>query len=118
MASNAVGALTGLLPQRSEELAANLRTTLAAIEATDRAVRGALAKTSVRTWVAYHPSWRYFADEYGLTLLAIEADGKAPSARRLAEVMGQARAAGVRVVFAEPQFDKRSGRRWRPHRRS
>jgi len=38
----------------------------------------------------------------------IEEDGKAPSARHLAEAIGAAHAAGAKVVFAEPQYDRRT----------
>jgi len=107
MASNTVTALEQVIPQRRAEFSANLLKTVAEIGETDRAVRDAVQKVAERTWVVYHPSWGYFAADYGLTLLVIEQDGKAPAARHLAEVIGQARAAHVNVVFAEPQYDKR-----------
>ena len=107
MASNTATALESVLPRRREELEANLLKTVAEIGETERAVRGAVQKVTEKTWVVYHPSWGYFAADYGLTLLVIEQDGKEPSARHLAEVIGQARSAGVKVVFAEPQYDKR-----------
>ena len=108
MASNTVAALEQVLPTQREALSANLNRTVSEIGGTERAVRDAVQKLKVKTWVAYHPSWRYFAADYGLALLVIEEDGKAPSARHLAEVIGAARTAGTKVVFAEPQYDKRS----------
>jgi len=107
MASNTVAALTRILPGQTKALGANLEKTVAEIGATDRAVRDAVQKMTVKTWVAYHPSWSYFAADYGLSLLVIEEDGKAPAARHLVDVIGQAKAAGVSAVFAEPQYDKR-----------
>lgn len=107
MASNTVAALTLILPGQTKALGANLVKTVAEINETDRAVRDAVRKLTVKTWVAYHPSWRYFAADYGLSLLVIEEDGKTPAARHLVDVIGQAKAAGVVVVFAEPQYDKR-----------
>ena len=38
-----------------------------------------------RRFLVYHPSWGYFAQEYGLVQIAIEAEGKEPSAKRLIE---------------------------------
>jgi zinc transport system substrate-binding protein len=107
MASNTVTALERMLPQQRAALAANLEKTVAEIRAVDGAVRAKLGGLTVRTWVVYHPSWAYFADTYGLTLLAVEADGRPPSAKQLANVIRQAQDAGVRTVFAEPQYDKR-----------
>lgn len=108
MASNTVSALGTLLPQQREALAGSLQATVAGIMAVDAGVRGKLDALRVKTWVAYHPSWSYFARDYGLTLVVIEQDGKAPAARHLAAVIGQARDAGVTVVFAERQYDPRS----------
>ena len=107
MATNTAAALERVWPQRRQVFAANLAATLAEIQSADRALREAAGATVVKTWAAYHPSWSYFAADYGLTLLVIEEDGKAPPARHLAEVIGQARAAGVKVVLAEPQYDRR-----------
>jgi zinc transport system substrate-binding protein len=107
MASNTVTALDRVFPQWHPAFVTNLACTVAEIQESDRAVRAAVRGASVKVWAAYHPSWSYFAEDYGLTLLVIEKDGKAPPARHLAEVIGRARAAGVKVVFAEPQYDSR-----------
>ena len=107
MASNTVAALEQALPQQRAALAANLEKTVAEIRAADDAVREKLRSLSVRTWVVYHPSWSYFADAYGLTMVTVEQDGKAPSARHLADVIRQTQSAGVKVVFTEPQYDRR-----------
>lgn len=105
MASNTAAALTGLLP--APQLAANLQATVAAIRAVDEDIGARLKGMTMRTWAVYHPSWHYFADRYGLSLLAIEQDGKAPSARQLARLVRETRSAGVKTVFTEPSFDRR-----------
>lgn len=105
MASNTAAALEHALPQQRGALAGALEKTVAEIRETDEAVRAQVRNARVKTWVAYHPSWGYFAEAYGLSLLVLEQDGKAPSARHLAEVIRQAKTAGVNVVFAEPQYD-------------
>ena len=107
MASNTVAALGQALPQQRARLADQLQTTVAEIQALDAVVRKKMGTLRVKTWVVYHPSWSYFAEDFGLSLLVIEQDGKVPAARHLAEVIGLAKAAGVNVVCAEPQYDKR-----------
>ncbi|MDD4101574.1 MAG: zinc ABC transporter substrate-binding protein [Kiritimatiellae bacterium] len=107
MASNTVEVLCLLLESPPGAYAERLRATVAEIEAADAAVRERLQVLSVRTWVAYHPSWSYFAADYGLRLLVIEQDGKSPPARHLAGVIRESRLAGVRKVFTEPQYDRR-----------
>jgi zinc transport system substrate-binding protein len=56
------------------------------------------------TFIVYHDSFGYFADEYGLTMLPIEVEGKEPTAAGLVRVVDEARERGVKVVLASPQF--------------
>ena len=107
MASNTVAALEQLMPEQRAALQERLGRSVAEIRAVDRDVRAKLQPLTLRTWVVYHPSWGYFAEAYGLSLQVIEEDGKAPSARHLAEVIRAAQTAGVKRVFTEPQYDKR-----------
>ncbi len=60
-----------------------------------------------RAFVIYHPSLGYFAEEFGLRQIVIEQDGKEPSAAHLHQVIDQARADNVRIVFIQPEFETR-----------
>ena len=44
-----------------------------------------------RNFMVYHPSWGYFAAEYGLTMIPVEVEGKEPSARDLAKLVDLAK---------------------------
>ena len=48
------------------------------------------------------------ADRYGLKQVAVETGGKEPSARQLATLIDKAREAGAKVIFMQPQFDRRN----------
>jgi len=56
----------------------------------------------------FHPAFGYFADEYGLTLVAVEIGGKEPSARELARLIDTARQHQVHTIFVQPQFSPKS----------
>ncbi len=58
------------------------------------------------TLMVFHPSWGYFADQYGLKQEAIEIEGKNPSAKQLARMIDEAREDNIRVIFVQPQFSK------------
>jgi len=94
MASNTLAALAEALPENRTQMTENLHGAMAEILAADDTVRAELKGLKSRTWVVYHPSWGYFAETYGLTLLILEQDGKTPSAKHLAQVIRQAQAAG------------------------
>jgi zinc transport system substrate-binding protein len=76
---------------------------VADLDALDSEIRSTLARASGRRFMVFHPSWGYFADTYGLKQVPIEQGGKEPGARALARLIDQARSAGIRVVFVEPQ---------------
>jgi zinc transport system substrate-binding protein len=54
--------------------------------------------------LVYHPSFGYLAHDYGFEQIAIEEDGKEPTAKGLASIISQARLENISVVFASPQF--------------
>ncbi|NJB68085.1 zinc transport system substrate-binding protein [Desulfobaculum xiamenense] len=58
-------------------------------------------------FMVFHPSWGYFARDYGLRQIAVEQDGREPSPSDLAHLVQSARTAGVHVIFVQPQFSRR-----------
>jgi zinc transport system substrate-binding protein len=59
-------------------------------------------------FMVYHPSWGYFAQNYGLEQIPIELEGKKPSPRKLLELIQEARKDGIKVIFVQPQFSEKS----------
>lgn len=78
------------------------------LEEIDREMREGLAAVKNRRFMVYHPAFGYFAAEYGLTMIPIEEEGKEPTAAGLKRLIEQAKAQGIRVIFAEPQFNPKS----------
>ena len=107
MASNTAVALTQLLPDDGDAIAARRDVVVTEIQKIDAEVRRTLEQSSVKTCVVYHPSWAYFAKDYGLALLTIEQDGKTPVAKHLMTVIAQAKAVNVKVIITEPQYNQR-----------
>lgn len=107
-AGNIAAALVDLDPAHAGEYRANLRRFLADIDRLDREIRTRLAGRQGEAFMVYHPEWGYFAREYGLRQLAIESSGKEPSARRLIQLIEQARRERVKVVFIQGGFPRKS----------
>jgi zinc transport system substrate-binding protein len=61
--------------------------------------------------VVFHPAFGYFARRYGLNQVAVEVDGKAPSARRLALLVNELSDQPVRALFIQPQFSRSAAER-------
>lgn len=75
---------------------------------TDSIIRKYLADSPGKAFVIYHPSLSYFANEYALKQYSIETHGKSPSARQIADLIGQAKKDNVKVVFIQEEFDKKN----------
>ncbi len=61
-----------------------------------------------RSFMIYHPALSYFARDYGLHQIAIEAGGKEPSPSHLKELIQICKKEKVRVIFVQPEFDRRN----------
>jgi len=59
-------------------------------------------------FMVYHPSWGYFARNYGLEQIPIELEGKKPSPRKLLQLIKEARKNRIKVIFVQPQFSEKS----------
>ncbi len=86
----------------------NLKKFQADLDKMDDKLRSSLAPVKGKSFFVFHPAFGYLGDEYGLKQVAVEIEGKEPTARRLARLIEEAKAQGVRVIFAEPQFPKKT----------
>jgi len=76
----------GLLDPANRELyATNSQRYIGQIEAADREARELLSPLANRTFIVYHPAFGYFADDYNLTMVALEEEGKEADPRRMRE---------------------------------
>jgi len=107
-AQNICDALAQLDPAREDAYLANLDSFIADIDALDADIRETLAGVENRKFMVFHPSWGYFARDYGLEMLPIEVGGQEPSAAELAEIVAEAQEENIKVIFAQPEFSARA----------
>lgn len=109
-AQNIAEALIAADPGNAEAYREGLEAFTQEIDATHARLTAVLAPFRGQAFYVFHPAFGYFADAYGLKQEAVEAEGKAPTPKRLSELMRRARDDGVRIIFVQPQFDKRAAR--------
>ena len=79
------------------------------IQHTDSLIRRQLsAPEAAKAFMIYHPALSYFARDYGLHQISIEEGGKEPSPAHLKALIDLCQAEDVRVIFVQPEFDKRN----------
>jgi zinc transport system substrate-binding protein len=111
MAKKIYETLAGLDPDNAKLYEKNYRSFLETIDKTDRQIGKLLAPLPPHSsFMVFHPSWGYFAREYGLVQLPVEVEGKAPKPRQLMRLIDEARAKKVRAIFVQPEFSDKSAR--------
>jgi zinc transport system substrate-binding protein len=107
-AQNIYEGLASMDPENQEFYQNNLTIFLTEIDQLDQQIRANLEGIKTRKFIVFHPSWGYFAQEYNLTQIPVELDGKEPSAAQLAKVISEAKEHNIKVVFAQPEFKEKS----------
>ena len=100
--------LSELDPDNAERYAAGLDNLNRDIIQLQVEVHEILDPVAGSSFVVFHPSWGYFADEFDLVQIPIEIDGHEPSPSHLAEVIDRIAADDIRFVFTSPQFSSAS----------
>ncbi|NBI06060.1 metal ABC transporter solute-binding protein, Zn/Mn family [Senegalia massiliensis] len=70
----------------------------------DESIKQSLEGVKSQSFIIYHPSFGYFADDYGLNMVAIEESGKEASAKRITEVIDFAKENNIKFVFYQQEF--------------
>lgn len=70
----------------------------------DKEIETMCKQSPRKSFFIYHPALTYLARDYGLTQIAIEREGKEPSAKHLAQIIEQARSEGVKHIFYQSEF--------------
>jgi zinc transport system substrate-binding protein len=91
-------------PAHADTYRENLAAFIADLTRVNAQIAAALAPLKGKAIFVFHPAFGYFADAYGLKQVPVEVGGKEPTAKQLAGLITQAKAAGVKVIFVQPQF--------------
>ncbi len=94
-------------PENAATYRANADAYLERIGQTDAEIRTILADIPCREFLVYHPAFGYFADEYGLTMHALEKGGKEVTPADLSETVAYAEEKGIKTVFYQAETDSR-----------
>jgi len=108
MASGTCKELCNAFPDKKDSFLANLEKLHKEVDALDSMMRKVVETAETQKFLIYHPALSYFAREYGLSQIAIEEDGKNPSAQHLTQLVQLAKAEKLHSVFIQSQFDSRN----------
>ena len=95
-------------PSHKDQYEKNLKDFQADLDAIHEQLKKALAPVKGKSFFVFHPAYGYFGDAYGLKQIPVQIGGKEPTARQLARLIELAKEDGVRVIFVQPQFSKKT----------
>lgn len=93
-------------PQNKAAYEANAQRFKQELDLLHNDIQTELSRLKTDKLMVFHPAWGYFADEYGLKQIAIEALGKEPTAERLQRLIEIAKDEDIKVIFVQSQFNK------------
>jgi zinc transport system substrate-binding protein len=108
MAYNVLSALIHRDPEHEDYFRENHTVITEALDRLEARLNELFVPRTDATFLTYHPSFGYFARDYGLHQRAIEEAGHQPGPAGVAATVKQARAEGVRVIVVSPQYDAAS----------
>ena len=93
-------------PGQRVQFQANAEVLVGQLRDLDTALGRQLAPYAGRSFFINHPALGHFAARYGLKQRSIEYAGSAPSARRIADLVKEARAEKVGAIYTQPEFGR------------
>ena len=74
----------------------------------DIELKNVFSKMQGKKILVFHPAFGYLARDYGFEQIAIEIDGKEPSAENLANIINIAKKENIKTIFVQKQFSQKS----------
>ena len=74
----------------------------------DIELQNAFSEMQGKKILVFHPAFGYLARDYGFEQIAIEIEGKEPSAENLAKIIDTAKKEDIKTIFVQKQFSQKS----------
>ncbi|MFH1640023.1 MAG: zinc ABC transporter substrate-binding protein [Chloroflexota bacterium] len=102
MGQNACNCMVEIDPTNKVFYEENCAAYIGKLTQLDKDIREGLAQVKNRRFMVLHPAWVYFARDYNLEEIAIEVEGKEPSAQDMAGLIDTAKEYQIKIIFVSP----------------
>lgn len=80
------------------------------LDSLDTELKNTLLGVQKKTFIVFHPAFGYFADEYGLKMVALEQEGKESTAQHMQELVDLAKKDGAKAIFYQAETDSKQAK--------
>lgn len=96
-------------PEHAEVYSGNALAYITQLEELDNTIKNMFSyvQSDKRKFITYHPSFGYFAADYGLEMVAIETEGREATAQDLQNLIDFAKENGLKAIFSQKESDSR-----------
>jgi len=108
MVDNICDALVEVDPENAEYYRENRDVYLDQLADLDRGLNSTFSEFEGEEFIVLHPSWSYFARDYGLVQVPILEEDKEPGPRYIAEIVEIAREKNITTIFVDANFNPKS----------
>ncbi|MBM3703367.1 MAG: zinc ABC transporter substrate-binding protein [Actinobacteria bacterium] len=108
MVENIYEGLVQIDPENQKYYKKNLDIYLLELDKLDDEIVQTFSGKENKKIIVFHPTWAYFAKDYGIEQIPIEEEGKEPTAKGIEDLISQAKEYNIKVIFASPEFSTKS----------
>lgn len=106
--ANAIASrLAQLDPENTNIYQQGLQRLVARVKNIDEKIRENVQRSEFRQILVFHPAWGHFSQDYGLSQLAVEAEGKTPDPRSLVNILRKSGKQNINFIISSPGTDQR-----------
>lgn len=92
-------------PENAETYKENAKKYIDELDELDSEITEILKNVQNRKFIAFHPAFGYFADDYGFTMYALEEEGKEATPKHLEEMIELAKKENIKAIFYQSEVD-------------
>lgn len=100
--------LVKIYPKQEAFFTKNFQQLKTEIADLDQLAKKQFAHCTARTFLIFHPTLTYFANDYDLTQKPIEINGKEPSIKQVQTIIETARRLNIKHIFVQKEFKMKS----------
>jgi len=97
--------LSSIDPVNQSLFQTNAYNYISLLDQTDTQIQAKFEDFTMKTFIVFHPSYGYFADEYGINMVTLEEDGKEATIQHMNEVIDLANSLQIHTVFYQIEID-------------
>lgn len=108
LAQNMLNSIIEFDPENEETYLLNYNNFIKRVDSTDSIIKELLSDIPTRSFIVFHPSLGYFAQQYNLNQHSIEFEGKNPSPAQIKILIDNAGNENIKTVFIQRGFDEKN----------